>query len=243
MRILKFLVSLLVGLVLTGWVFHISWIWACLYLDSLPGALVATAVAVLVPWILNQALTRSYRRIEQWATPWNSLLGMTIAFQCLVLGVTGSGWFSHGGTVSFRESVRALAHRAGRPGAAPTFELETLPGSYVLPDLPAEGSALERGATVWVPNFGDDDQPWIVQRNPAGELKLTPVEAREQLVSVGKRAYMVGKTEARSRRLVVMPLVPDARRVLAAAPFDGGRIQFIWTRDRSQRVVGVTRAP
>lgn len=220
-RAVTFLTTVAAATVVTGAAVATAEIWAGLYMPWKGSLAVAGLAALGIPWLLNKALTRSYRKIDRSASEWNSFFGMALATHLVLLPALYLGAAGPAGRISVAEAARRGAVAAGFLDAIDEATLSSYPLSEV-----------DTGIT-WVPNLARPERPMVVARQADGELKAVYLPEAGETVEADGRTYLVGPAEHSQDRVMLCPVPEGSARFRSRTvhvPFDGGTATFQMVR-------------
>ena len=217
-RATRFLTTFAGSVLVTGGALATGYIWAGLYMPWKGRLAVACVAALGIPWVLNKALTRSYRKLDRSASEWNSYFGMALATHLVLLPALYLGAGGHAGGVAAEEALRQGAVQAGFLNTIEEDTLASFPRSTV-----------DAGITR-VPNLGTKERPRVIARQDDGSLKAVYLpEAGEKIVSYD-RAFLVGPAERSTQQVLLCPAAKDGERVtknrVIRVPFEDGLVTF-----------------
>lgn len=215
-RAIQFLATVAASVVVTGLAFMTTKIWAGLYLDVNGTMLAAGAAAFGLPWLLNALLTRSYRKLDQGASEWNSLFGVALATHLLLMPALYLGLGGAGGAISTREALRKSAVATGILEEVDEATLEAFPMSET-----------DTGV-VWVPNVGSTQRPRVIARLESGRLKAVVLPPAGEVYDGARADFVVGPSEVGSGRVVMARIPEDVARNprTVRLSYEGGTVTF-----------------
>lgn len=201
------------ALILGAWTCLAVKTWTYMFLPLKASWALGAVAAFLPAVLLNKLLTRSYSRIESDSSELNSVFGMLLGVNLLVLPAL---WFGVGGTPSslaVDESARVLAEAMGVIEPVDEATLATFPCSDV-------GTGY-----VWVANIGTSERARVIARMPDGRLQAQVLPPRGETFTGARGEHMVGPTDGRRVMLVQVPDDPNQSRRLEA-DWSGGHVIF-----------------
>ncbi len=190
--------------------------YAYMYMPLKTAWLLGAAAAIIPGWLMNKALTASYRKnCDRSAVEGNSFFGSLVSANVLIIPLLFLGAFGPAGKFSAHEATRIGAETLQLVEPIDEATLETFPAS-------------ETGTGyIWVHNVGTEARPREIARQADGRLQAVYLDSRGKTLSVNNHEAMIGPNDTK-RGLVMLVPVPEqaGENRTVDVSWDGGRALF-----------------
>jgi len=211
-KAIRFFGTAAAALVLAAWTCLAVQVWAHMYMPLNFSWVLGIGCAFVPGWFFNKLLTRQYSKINEDASELNSIFGMLLGCNILLVPAIYFGGAAWGGGLAVNETARYLGETMGALEKVDEATLATFPAS-------------ETGAGfVWVVNVGDQERPRVIARQTNGRLKAVYLPPRGEVLEQAGSEVMVGPSTSSKSLLVPTPEGRNSKTV--DVDWEGGHARF-----------------